>query len=80
MFLDDLEKSTAEGHVSFLIPWDEGVTQDRRTQASVDCTKSIWILATNQCDATMYVLCSENEVTLFSKDAGKATEPRIAAE
>lgn len=74
VFLDEFEKSTAEVHVSFLIPWDEGVTQDRRTQTPVDCSKSIWILATNQFDATIHAFCSQHEATLFSSDTGKTTE------
>ncbi|KAL8887657.1 MAG: hypothetical protein Q9192_006291 [Flavoplaca navasiana] len=49
VFLDEFEKTTADVHRSLLLLFDEGFYKDRRIVGKqLDCTKIIWILASNQ--------------------------------
>ena len=49
VFLDEFEKTTEEVHKSLLLVFDEGFYNDRREVGKrLDCTKIIWILASNQ--------------------------------
>ncbi|KAJ2897400.1 hypothetical protein MKZ38_004701 [Zalerion maritima] len=68
VFLDEFEKTTAEIHQSLLLPFDNGEYQDRRNLDKIDCSKTIWILATNALDATIQDFCSTHKV-IFA-DAG----------
>ncbi|KAL8894325.1 MAG: hypothetical protein Q9192_004413 [Flavoplaca navasiana] len=49
VFLDEFEKTTEEVHKSLLLVFDDGFYIDRREVGKrLDCTKIIWILASNQ--------------------------------
>ena len=49
IFLDEFEKTTEDVHKSLLLLFDEGFYKDhRRESKQLDCTKTIWILASNQ--------------------------------
>lgn len=49
VFLDEFEKTTKEVHKSLLLLFDEGFYQDHRVVGKqLDCTKIIWVLASNQ--------------------------------
>ncbi|KAL8753971.1 MAG: hypothetical protein Q9199_004665 [Rusavskia elegans] len=49
VFLDEFEKTTEDIHKSLLLLFDEGFYKDRRIVGKqLDCTKIIWILASNQ--------------------------------
>ncbi|KAL8814672.1 MAG: hypothetical protein Q9223_006121 [Gallowayella weberi] len=49
VFLDEFEKTSSEVHQDLLLLFDEGSYQDRREVGKpIDCTKIIWVLASNQ--------------------------------
>ncbi|KAL8781309.1 MAG: hypothetical protein Q9213_006057 [Squamulea squamosa] len=49
VFLDEFEKTTNDVHKSLLLLFDEGFYVDHRTVGKrADCTKIIWVLASNQ--------------------------------
>jgi hypothetical protein len=45
-----------------------GEYQDRRNLDKIDCSKTIWILATNALDATIENFCKTNDRLLFLGD------------
>lgn len=47
VFLDEFEKTTEEVWQSLLLLFQSGDYRDRRDSKSLDCSKTIWILATN---------------------------------
>ncbi|QIX02150.1 hypothetical protein AMS68_007667 [Peltaster fructicola] len=47
VFLDEFDKTDQEVRHSLLLVLDSGEYHDRRTNKLVDCSKTIWILATN---------------------------------
>lgn len=59
VFLDEFEKTTADVQNALLIPFDEGKYTDRRNRQPVDCSKTIWIMATNALDDTILDFCDE---------------------
>ncbi|KAI0406889.1 P-loop containing nucleoside triphosphate hydrolase protein [Xylaria palmicola] len=50
VFMDEFEKTGREIHNSLLIPFDQGEYVDHRNLNKGCCSKTIWILATNQFD------------------------------
>ncbi|KAI0186067.1 P-loop containing nucleoside triphosphate hydrolase protein, partial [Xylaria flabelliformis] len=50
VFMDEFEKATKDIHNTLLIPFDQGEYLDRRDSSKVDCSRTIWILATNKFD------------------------------
>lgn len=54
-----------------------GEYEDRKAKATVDCSKAIWILATNAFDDTIHEFCKNNEAALFSSDGPAASEKLI---
>ncbi len=46
VFLDEFDKTTQQVRQSMLLPF-EGKYTDRRTNEPLDCSKTIWVLATN---------------------------------
>ncbi|KAI0097765.1 P-loop containing nucleoside triphosphate hydrolase protein [Nemania sp. FL0031] len=50
VFLDEFEKTNNEIRHTFLILFEQGEYLDRRNSDKVDCSKTIWVLATNQFD------------------------------
>lgn len=73
VFLDEFEKTTRDIWKALLIPFDEGRYQDRRNGKEIDCSKTIWILATNQLDPTIKKFCAENPA-LLAHDAVEEDE------
>ena len=63
--LDEFEKSTAEVRNALLLPIESGKYIHRQTNAPVDCTKTIWICATNLVDPIVKEFFS---TYLFEKD------------
>ncbi|KAL7925147.1 P-loop containing nucleoside triphosphate hydrolase protein [Trichoderma austrokoningii] len=61
VFLDEFEKTTKEIHSSLLLPFDNGEYQDRRNGDKINCSKTIWILATNALDNTILDFCEDND-------------------
>lgn len=68
VFLDEFEKTTDEIHNALLIPFDKGEYQDRRDNQMVDCSKTLWILATNILDPIIMEFCRKNEKAVFIDD------------
>ncbi|KAJ9158282.1 ATPase, aaa-2 [Coniochaeta hoffmannii] len=73
VFLDEFEKTSREIHQSLLLPFDNGEYQDRRSLATIDCSRTIWILATNALDDTIIQFCGANPAILQQgNDGGSA--------
>ena len=70
VFLDEFEKTSREIHQSLLLPFDNGEYQDRRSLATIDCSRTIWILATNALDDTIIQFCGANPGILQQGDDG----------
>lgn len=47
VFLDEFEKTYEEVRNALLLVLDSGIYRDRRNGKALDCTKTIWVLATN---------------------------------
>jgi ATP-dependent Clp protease ATP-binding subunit ClpA len=45
-----------------------GEYQDRRHLTTVDCSQTIWILATNAHDSVIQDFCTQNNQALFADD------------
>ncbi|OAA57584.1 ATPase, aaa-2 [Niveomyces insectorum RCEF 264] len=71
VFLDEFEKTTREIHEALLLPFDNGEYQDRRTLATVDCSRTIWILATNALDGTILGFCEDHPTILRQNDGNE---------
>lgn len=65
VFLDEFEKTTRDIHQALLLPFDNGEYQDRRNLQMVDCSRTIWILATNALDRRIRDFCKVHEAVLF---------------
>ncbi|KAF2797999.1 P-loop containing nucleoside triphosphate hydrolase protein [Melanomma pulvis-pyrius CBS 109.77] len=71
VFLDEFEKTTKEIHKALLLPFDNGEYQDRRKVAKINCSKTIWILATNALDAEIVSFCDRNEDIIIGDELVK---------
>ncbi|TFA98454.1 Chaperone protein ClpB [Trichoderma ghanense] len=60
VFLDEFEKTTKEIHQTLLLPFDNGEYRDRRTGDRINCSDTIWIMATNALDETILDFCEHN--------------------
>ncbi|KAH6608629.1 hypothetical protein Trco_001975 [Trichoderma cornu-damae] len=60
VFLDEFEKTTKEIHQTLLLPFDNGEYRDRRNGDKVNCSKTIWIMATNALDETILDFYEQN--------------------
>ncbi|KAH8684359.1 P-loop containing nucleoside triphosphate hydrolase protein, partial [Tricladium varicosporioides] len=67
VFLDEFEKTTSDIWNALLIPFDKGEYEDRRNLTRIDCSKTIWILATNQLDGRITEFCKKNS-KIFDED------------
>ncbi|OTA94945.1 hypothetical protein M434DRAFT_381613 [Hypoxylon sp. CO27-5] len=76
VFLDEFEKTTKEIHQALLLPFDNGEYQDRRHLTTVDCSKTIWILATNALDDTINEFCEDNKDIYSQDEARKEKEAK----
>lgn len=61
VFLDEFEKTTKEIHQSLLLPFDNGEYRDRRTGDRINCSNTIWIMATNALDDTILDFYDHND-------------------
>ncbi|XXG99466.1 hypothetical protein Hte_005805 [Hypoxylon texense] len=61
VFMDEFEKFDDTIRSGLLIPFDQGEYTDRRNTQKIDCSKTIWILATNQFDSIIRDLCEGRE-------------------
>ncbi|KAK0309977.1 hypothetical protein LTR01_004175 [Friedmanniomyces endolithicus] len=68
VFLDEFEKTSPEIHKALLLPFDNGEYQDRRTLNKIDCSKTIWIMATNAHDVIIQVFSTMHSRILFSEE------------
>ncbi|KAK0899333.1 hypothetical protein LTR02_009733 [Friedmanniomyces endolithicus] len=68
VFLDEFEKTSPEIHKALLLPFDNGEYQDRRNLHKVDCSKTIWIMATNAHDAIIQGFSTTHSRILFSEE------------
>ncbi|KAF2973066.1 hypothetical protein GQX73_g612 [Xylaria multiplex] len=71
VFLDEFEKTTSEIHQALLLPFDNGEYEDRRNRAKVDCSKAIWILATNKLDPIIKSFTTRNPEILGEDETTK---------
>ncbi|KAL8694790.1 MAG: hypothetical protein Q9218_000636 [Villophora microphyllina] len=65
VFLDEFEKTNADIHKTLLLPFDNGEYQDRRSQDKINCSRTIWILATNAHDPVIQEFSANNNRALF---------------
>ncbi|KAF2233612.1 P-loop containing nucleoside triphosphate hydrolase protein [Viridothelium virens] len=65
VFLDEFDKTNADIHKTLLLPFDNGEYQDRRNGDKINCSKTIWILATNMHDPVIQSFCVANNKALF---------------
>ncbi|KAK3952430.1 P-loop containing nucleoside triphosphate hydrolase protein [Pseudoneurospora amorphoporcata] len=77
VFLDEFEKTDKEVWESLLKPFEEGITLNRRTLERLDCSKTIWILATNAFDHIIHNFCKEHGKTLFADEPGREGQKLI---
>ncbi|KAI0007496.1 P-loop containing nucleoside triphosphate hydrolase protein [Xylariaceae sp. FL0662B] len=70
VFLDEFEKTTTQIHQALLLPFDNGEYEDRRDGSKIDCSKVIWILATNALDPLIKSFCSLRP-SIVSEDEAK---------
>ncbi|KAI1464575.1 P-loop containing nucleoside triphosphate hydrolase protein [Daldinia caldariorum] len=68
IFMDEFEKTSEEIHNTLLLPFQDGRYEDRRNGKNIDCSKTIWILATNQLDEHIHAYCEANEQVLFHSE------------
>lgn len=54
-----------------------GEYEDRKARQSIDCSKAIWILATNGFDDTIHEFCKTNEAALFESEDPSASEKLV---
>ncbi|KAK5988275.1 ATP-dependent Clp protease ATP-binding subunit ClpC-like protein [Cladobotryum mycophilum] len=72
VFLDEFEKTTKEIHQSLLLPFDNGEYQDRRNGEKINCSNTIWILATNALDNTILEFYDKNSAMAGDDDTEKS--------
>ncbi|KAI2782094.1 P-loop containing nucleoside triphosphate hydrolase protein [Daldinia loculata] len=68
VFMDEFEKTSKEIHNTLLLQVRKGQYEDRRNGKSIDCSKTIWILATNKLDDSIHGFCNANEKTIFHSE------------
>ncbi|KAK3996254.1 P-loop containing nucleoside triphosphate hydrolase protein [Cladorrhinum sp. PSN332] len=74
IFLDEFEKTNQGVRESLLIPFQNGDYLDRRHLTTVNCSKTIWVLATNAFDATIHSFCARHHRQLFSNDTSEKSQ------
>ncbi|KAL9608642.1 MAG: hypothetical protein Q9167_006543 [Letrouitia subvulpina] len=60
VFLDEFDKTTNEVQQAMLLLFESGKYRDQRDQEELDCSKVVWILATNHGQATIQKFWNEN--------------------
>ncbi|KAI1090797.1 P-loop containing nucleoside triphosphate hydrolase protein [Rostrohypoxylon terebratum] len=74
VFMDEFEKTSKDIHNTLLLPFQDGRYEDRRNGKIVDCSKTMWILATNQLDDTIDSFCDQNQKVLFQSEDDKVQD------
>ncbi|KAI1778573.1 P-loop containing nucleoside triphosphate hydrolase protein [Hypoxylon cercidicola] len=74
VFMDEFEKTSKDIHNTLLLPFQDGRYEDRRNGRIVDCSKTIWILATNKLDDSIHDFCNANEKALFQTEEEDAQD------
>ncbi|EPE05479.1 atpase aaa-5 [Ophiostoma piceae UAMH 11346] len=74
VFLDEFEKTTTNIHQALLVPFDNGEYQDRRSRSTIDCSRTIWILATNALDSKILQFCRANPAILQHDTASSQSD------
>ncbi|KAI0970147.1 P-loop containing nucleoside triphosphate hydrolase protein [Xylaria arbuscula] len=75
VFMDEFEKTNTDIHNTLLIPFDQGEYLDRRNSTKIDCSKIIWILATNRFDEYIHKFYNINRRSLSrSQDEQKSID------
>ncbi|KAI0384478.1 P-loop containing nucleoside triphosphate hydrolase protein [Hypomontagnella monticulosa] len=77
VFMDEFEKTSKEIHNTLLLPFQSGRYEDRRNGTVVDCSKTIWILATNKLDDSIHAFCEANEQAIFQSEDEPAQDKLI---
>ncbi|KAH8896376.1 P-loop containing nucleoside triphosphate hydrolase protein [Thozetella sp. PMI_491] len=68
IFLDEFEKTTSAVQNALLVPFDEGRFVDRRTREPMDCSQTIWVIATNAVDGIILDFCESRKPEIFDTD------------
>ncbi|KIW95997.1 uncharacterized protein Z519_03063 [Cladophialophora bantiana CBS 173.52] len=63
VFLDEFEKMSANIHDALLIPFDKGMAL---FSFDVDCSRMVWVLATNAIDTRIITFCEEQKAILLT--------------
>ncbi|RDL36710.1 uncharacterized protein BP5553_06062 [Venustampulla echinocandica] len=74
VFLDEFEKTNQGVWNSLLLPFGNGQYEDRRSKKLIDCTNTIWILATNALDWFIVNHCDDNPEIFDDEDNPKKEE------
>lgn len=77
VFMDEFEKTGKEIHNTLLLPFQDGRYEDRRNGKMIDCSKTIWILATNKLDDSIHTFCNTNEKILFESEDEEAQDKLV---
>ncbi|KAI0196354.1 P-loop containing nucleoside triphosphate hydrolase protein [Astrocystis sublimbata] len=64
VFMDEFEKTSVGVRNALFIPFDQGEYIDRRRSSKVNCSQTIWILATNAFDYEIHSFCVRNKELL----------------
>ncbi|KAI9687019.1 MAG: hypothetical protein M1822_002429 [Bathelium mastoideum] len=68
VFLDEFDKTNSDIHKTLLLPFDNGEYADRRNQDKIDCSQTIWILATNRHDPIIQTFSADHKQKLFDNN------------
>ncbi|KAI4214648.1 MAG: hypothetical protein LQ351_002721 [Letrouitia transgressa] len=60
VFLDEFDQTTKEVQQAMLLLFESGKYRDRRNQQELDCSKTLWILATNGGEAEIQKFWNQN--------------------
>ncbi|KAI0879913.1 P-loop containing nucleoside triphosphate hydrolase protein [Annulohypoxylon maeteangense] len=74
VFMDEFEKTSDDIHNTLLLPFQDGRYEDRRNGKIVDCSKTIWILATNKLDDSIHSFCDANKDVIFQSEDDQAQD------
>ncbi|KAI0860033.1 P-loop containing nucleoside triphosphate hydrolase protein [Xylaria cubensis] len=75
VFMDEFEKTTKDIHNTLLVPFDQGEYLDRRDSTKINCSRTIWILATNKFDDHILKFSELHQRQLFeSQNEQKETK------
>ncbi|KAF3063755.1 putative ATP-dependent Clp protease ATP-binding subunit [Daldinia childiae] len=77
VFMDEFEKTSKDIHNTLLLPFQDGRYEDRRNGKIIDCSKTIWILATNKLDDSIHGFCNANEKTIFHSEDQDAQDKLV---